>query len=360
MTAPTPRPPMKPRDIRRRAYSLMRQCWLTLLIAAVLISLPGWVKTAVETHGEKIALEVYNTRMEAFHAENPAPSEEETQRHNAKMDALDALINGDDSAMDNVITPSADTTNYYLKMYAAQRDAYEQYEKAFTPWEWAGRAIDLFDILLTGVIVVRLCRGLLNGLGTGTCSPRCLLDGRKRTLTSCWMALQIPLLVLVWILLPLALTILLSSIFGRPGELIGLILVLFVSIWADLRYSLAVVHLADGPESGCTASDCLSWATDDMNLFTIRSLFCTIWPLFAVVLVVDFLLPLFVPLFPALDLPVAIFIILSHIFIFAAEYTCYVCIYDEIRQRIRAAEEATPPTEGLARARALANGESIT
>lgn len=358
MTVDT-RTPQNPRAIRRRAYSLMRQCWLTLLIAAVLISLPGWVKTAVETHGEKIATEVYNTRMEAFHAENPAPSEEEAQRHNAKMDALNDLMNGDDSAMGNVINPSADTTNYYLKMYAAQTDAYEQYEKAFTPWEWASRAIDLIDILLSGVIVVRLCRGLLNGLNTGTCSPRCLLDGRKRTLTACWMALQIFLLVLVWSLLPLALTILLSSIFGRPGELIGLLLVLLVSVWARLRYSLAVVHLADGPESGCTASDCLSWATDDMNLFTIRSLFRTIWPLFAVGLV-DNLLLLFVSLFPALDLPVAIFIILIHMFIFAAEYTCYVCVYDEIRQRIRAAEEAIPPTEGLARVRALANGESIT
>ena len=347
------RTPLTPRDIRRRAYSLMRQCWLTLLIAAVLTSLSGWVKTAVKTYGRTIAVEVYDTRMEAFHAENPAPSAEETQRHDAEMDALNDLINGDASAMDNVIKPSADTTNYYLKMYAAQRDAYEQYEKAFTPWEWAGRAIDLIDLLLTGVIVVRLCCGLLNGLNTGTCSPRYLLDGRKRTLTACWMALQISLLVLVWILLPLALTILLSSIFGRPGELIGLILVLFVSIWADLRYSLAVVHLADGPESGCTASDCLSWATDDMNLFTIRSLFRTIWPLFAVGLV-DILLSQSVLPFPALALPVTIFISLTEPLVVAVRYSCYVCVYDEIRQRIRAAEEAVPANEGLARARALA------
>lgn len=316
------RTPQKPRDIRRRAYSLMRQCWLTLLIAAVLTSLPGLVSLSVEAYGERLATEAYNAAKAAHLAEHHAGDEFDTS---------------------------------WVAVYRAE----EAYNEAFTPWEWAGRAIDLIDILLSGVIVVRLCRGLLNGLNTGTCSPRCLLDGRKRTLTSCWMALQISLLVLVWILLPLALTILLSSIFGRPGELIGLILVLFVSIWADLRYSLAVVHLADHPENGCLASDCLSWATDDMNLFTICSLFRTIWPFFAVGLI-DNLLLLFVPLFPALDLPFAIFIILIHMFIFAAEYTCYVCIYDEIRQRIRAAEEAIPPTEGLARARALANGESIT
>lgn len=322
MTAATHRPPMKPRDIRRRAYSLMRQCWLTLLIAAVLISLPVLVRLSVEAYGERLATEAYNAAKAAYLAEHHAGDEFDTS---------------------------------WVAVYRAE----EAYDEAFAPWEWLGYGIDLVSLLFQYIIVVRLCRGLLNGLGTGTCSPRCLLDGRKRTLTSCWMALQISLLVLVWILLPLALTILLSSIFGRPGELIGLLLVLIVSIWARLRYSLAVVHLADHPENGCPASDCLYWATNDMNLFTIRSLFCTIWPLFAVGLV-DILLPLFVPLFPALDLPVAIFIILSHMFIFAAEYTCYVCIYDEIRQRIRATEEATPPTEGLARARALANGESIT
>ena len=54
------------------------------------------------------------------------------------------------------------------------------------------------------------------------------------------------------------------------------------------------------------------------------------------------------------DIPAQIFDLICDQFMLSLQYSCFVCIYDEIRQRIRAAEEAVPDNEGLARARALA------
>ena len=132
------RPHMKPRDIRRRAYTLMKQCWLTLLIASVLLCLFTWVGNAVEAHGERLATEAYKTAYYAHLAEHHA---------------------GDDF----------DTS--WVAVYRAE----DAYDDAFTPWEWLGYGIDLIGLLFQCVIAIRLCRGLLSALRGGECTPHCLL-----------------------------------------------------------------------------------------------------------------------------------------------------------------------------------------
>lgn len=352
------RAPMKPRDIRRRAYVLMKQCWLTLLIAAVLMHLFGWAEDAVKAHGDKLATEAYNAHMEAFHAENPAPSDESIQKHNAYMDALGAVMNGSASP-EEMPESDADTIHYFFSMRVAQYDADEAYEKVFAPWKLIGYAIDLLDLLFSCIIAVGLCHGLLNTLRAGESTPHCLLLGWPRTSTACWMAVQTTLRVIGWSLLPLIISATISALFGGWATIVSTVLMLLVALWATLHYALAPMHLADDPDNSRTASDCLRLAVDDADAFGIWQMCRVLWPL-AIIFAVNIALAVAAVYAPVLTIPAGIIDIAAGLFSTAMMEACLVCIYDEMRQRAIAAQEAIPATEGLARARALANSESIS
>ena len=344
--------PLKPVDIRRRALALIRQCWLTLLIAAVLMSLFTWIGSAVEGHGEKLALEVYNAHMATFYAENEPPTTEAS----AALDASrSAFLSGQEAPeWTNEIEYAS---LYETREWLAQHDAKDLYDAAFRPWEWLGHGIDLLDLLFSCIIAVGLCQGLLSALRGGDCMPHCLLSGWSRTSTACGLTVQMTLRILGWGLIPVILGLFLVNLFGRIGELISIVLILLVAIWAELHYALAEVHLADDQDGTRSAADCLRYSVDDMDLFTVRSLLRTIWPVYTV-LAVNSLLAAAVVFVPVLDIPAVLFSIISSLFIVALRYACYVCVYDELRQRAIAAETAVPANEGLARARALAAGKS--
>lgn len=338
------RTPLTPRDIRRRAYSLMRQCWLTLLIASVLMSMLLWAKTAVEAHGEKLALNVYNTCMETFYAENEPPSAEATA-------ALDAMLDGRDSPewTDDMEYASL----YDTREWIAQSHAARQYEDAFRPWELLANGIDFLDTLFSGIIAVGLCHGLLNALRSGESTPHCLMQGWSRASTACWMAVQTLLRVLGWMLLPMLVSLSLSYVFGDWFEIPGTLLIVAVGLWASLHYALAEVHLADDADRIRTARECLRMAVDDADAFGVWQMCKVLWPV-ALPFVLHVTVTTAAAFIPALDIPARVLQVLCNLLILALEYACFVCIYDEMRQRIRAAEEAVPPDEGLARARALA------
>lgn len=318
------RAPMKPVEIRRRAYALMKQCWLTLLIAAVLMSLFTWAEDAVKAHGDKLATDAYNASKAAFLAEHHPPEGKE------------------------------DTEEWaYYSEWLANHKAEESYDTVYTPWEWAGHAIDLLDLLFSCIIAVRLCRGLLSALRGGECTPHCLLSGWERTSTACWLAVQTSLRVLGWSLLPLIIYATLSYFFGGLASTISSLLMTLVALWASLHYALAEVHLADSPDRSFTASDCLRYAVDDADAFGVWQMCRVLWPL-AVIFAADAAMMIAAMFVPALTIPFEVFTAASDVpFIFLL-YTCYVCIYDEMRQRAIAAQEASPASEGLSRARALA------
>lgn len=322
MTASTPRPPMKPRDIRRRAYSLMRQCWLTLLIGAVLISLFSWVGLSVEAHGKRLATEAYNAAKAAYLAEHHAGDEFDTS---------------------------------WVAVYRAE----EAYDEAFAPWEWLGYGIDLVSLLFQCVIAVRLSRGLLTALRGGECTPHCLLSSFMRTTTVCWLGLQRGLRIMGWMLLTVLFSVLISLIFSYYFDFVALLLMRLIFLWSTLHYALAEVHLADDPYDSLTATEALRLAVDDSGAFGIRQMCLVLWPVvipFGVYLTVA-LLELIFPVLGAVEnVILGLYGMVTSVFPLA----CYVCIYDEIRQRDQAAKDAIPANEGLARARALANGESIT
>lgn len=316
------RAPMKPRDIRRRAYVLMKQCWLTLLIAAVLMHLFQWTKDAVDAHGERLATEAYKNAMAAHLAEHHAGDEFDTS---------------------------------WVAIYRAE----EAYDEAFAPWEWLGYGIDLLDLLFSGIIAVGLCHGLLNTLRAGESTPHCLLLGWERTSTACWMAVQTTLRVIGWSLLPLIISATISALFGGWATIVSTVLMLLVALWATLHYALAPMHLADDPDNSRTASDCLRLAVDDADAFGIWQMCRVLWPL-AVIFAVNIALAVAAVYAPVLTIPAGIIDIAAGLFSTAMMEACLVCIYDEMRQQAIAAQEAIPATEGLARARALANSESIS
>lgn len=319
---------MKPRDIRRRAYFLMQKCWKTLLIAAVLMCLFGWVSTDVEARGKHLAQQAYNTCKEAYIAENLPPEGKEDSEEWA----------------------------FHIEWMASHM-AEQAYDDVYTPWKLAVLGIDLIDLLFSCVITVRLSKGLLNALRGEECTPQCLLSGWARTSTTCWLAVQRELRIGLWALLPLIFHFALDIFFGVHAGTISTLLMLLVAIWAKVHYALAEVHLADDPYNTMTASDALRLAVDDADAFTIRAMCGVLWPVvipFGVTIVVGCLAIFGM----ASALLASIVDALCSLLIALFLTPCYVCIYDEIRQRIRAAEESISPNEGLSRARALAQKES--
>lgn len=338
------RAPLKPRDIRRRAYSLMRQCWLTMLIAAVLMSLFDWAGAAVEAHGDRLGMNAYHARMETFYAENEPPTD-------AAAAALDAMLAGQGSPewTDDVEYASL----YDTRKWLAQYDASEQYNAAFRPWDWLAGGIDLIGTMFSCIIAIGLCHGLLNALRSGESTPHCLVLGWPRLGTACWLSIQTTLRLLAWGLLPLLVSLSLAYVFGDWGEFLGRCLILAVSVWVNLYYALAVVHLADDPDGCRTARECLRLAVDDSDAFGIWQMCKVLWPM-ALPFAFHVTVSTAAAFVPVLVIPVLVLQVLCSLLILAVKYACFVCIYDEIRQRIRAAEEALPANEGLARARALA------
>ncbi len=321
---------MKPAEIRRRAFALMKQCWTTLLIAAVLMSLFGWIGTAVEAHGKRLATNAYNAQMETYHAEKPTLPYED---YNAMLDDL-------------------------RNQHRIERMAKAAYDDALGPWEWLGYGIDLIDLLFSCVIAVRLSKGLLTALRGGECTPQCLRSGWARTSTICWLAVQRELRIGLWALLPLIFHFALDIFFGVYAGTVSTLLILLVAIWARIHYALADVHLADDPYSTMTASDCLRLAVDDADAFTIRAMCGVLWPViipYCIFIVVGCLAIFGMASVLLASIVDALCSLLIAVFL----TPCYACIYDEIRQRIRAYEEAVPSNEGLARARALAEEQHI-
>ena len=318
-----PRTSMSTAELRRRAYALIKQCWKTLLIAAVLMHLFSWVESAVKAYGDHAGRQAYDAHMAAFIAENPPPEDEEARIEWAYFDA-----------------------------WLAQREAEDLYNGLYRPYEVAANAISFANMLLSTIIAVRLCRGLLTALRGGECTPHILLSGWARTSTTCWLAIQITLRICGWSLLPMIVPILLLGALGDWATLVSMALVLLVAGWASLHYALSRFHLADDTSGLRTASMCLRFAVDDADAFGLWNMCKVLLPAIGLLLL-SIAMTIIGILVPAVSVPAAILVALADLLCLSMKYACYACIYDEMRQRIRAAEEAIPSNEGLARARAL-------
>lgn len=314
---------MTPAELRRRAYALIKQCWKTLLIAAVLMHLFSWVEDVVDAYGERLAMQAYETCKETYIAENPPPEGKE------------------------------DSTEWaFYNEWMASHIAEQAYDDAYTPWKLAIHGIDLIDLLFSCIIAVRLSRGLLNALRGGECTPHILLSGWARTSTTCWLAIQISLRIFGWSLLPMIVPILLLGALGDWVTLVSMALVLLVAGWASLHYALSRFHLADDTSGLRTASVCLLFAVNDADAFGLRNMCKVLLPAIGLLLLsmAMSIIGIFVP---AVSVPAAILVALADLLCLIVKYACYACIYDEMRQRSIAAQDNNP---GLTRAKALESG----
>lgn len=323
MTESTPR--LKPADFRRQAYSLIRQCWKLLLVAILLMSVIGWAGQALEHYGDGIARKAYDAHMEAFYAENPRPADED-----------EAIMWA------------------YFDEWLAQRDAEKLYDKAFLPWKIGGYAIDLLNMLVTAMLLVGLYTGLLMQRRTGECSLHCLRIGFSRWKTAAWLSIRVNVSILGWGLLALIPCVMLANALGDVGEILVLVILLLVQLWAQCHYALTYVHMAEDPENQLTTTAYIDSAVEGMNFFTVRGLLRTAWPAY-VLMTVQLILSVAGALLPVLAIPVNIFTLVGNFLTPMLLHTSYVCIYDELRA-FRQAQEAP----GAARARALAAGEEFT
>ena len=301
---------LKPADFRRRAFALMRECWKLLLIAIILMSIFDWAGQILEYYGDGVAQKVYDAHMEAFYAESPCPEDEKE----AFMWA-------------------------YFDEWFAQRDAEKAYNKAFLPWKIGGYAFDLLNYIFTAMILVGLYTGLLMQHRSGECSLHCLRFGFSRWRTAAWLSIRVSVNILGWGLLACIPGLMLTNHLGSVGEILALIILLLVVLWAQCHYALTYVHMAEDPENHLTTTAYIDSAVADMNFFTVRGLLRTAWPAYAL-MAAQVILDISTAFLPVLTIPVTIFILVGNLLTQMLLHTCYVCIYEELRTR-RQAQEAS-------------------
>lgn len=313
---------LKPADFRRRAFCLVRQCWKLLLIAAILTNLFYWAGQALAHHGESLAHAAYDEHMTAFYAENPRPEDEQAAIEWA-----------------------------YFDEWLAQRDAEERYDAVFLPWKLGGLAIDLLDSMFSAMVLVGLYTGLLMQRRTGEHTLHCLCIGFARWKTAAWLAIRIAVLILSWGMLALIPGVMLVNMLGDVGEILAIFILFWVALWAECRYALAFVHMAEDTDGCFTVSDYIRYAADDMGFFTVRGVLRTAWPAYAL-MAADFILGVAGRLLPVLTIPSEVFDLFIGIAAPMLLHACYACIFEEL-----ASHRSTQVAPGLAHARALAAGE---
>lgn len=319
---------LKPADFRRQAFSLMRRCWKLLLIAALLMCLIDWAGQGLEHHGEGLAQAAYDESMANFYAEHPRPEDEQ--------EAIEWA---------------------YFAEWLAKRDAEERYDEVFLPWKLCGYAIDLLDCIFSAVILVGLYAGLLMQRRTGEYSLHCLRIGFTRWKTAAWLAIRVALNILGWGLLALLPCLVLGNVLGSVADILAIIIVFGVALWAECHYALAFVHIAEDTDSRFTVSDYIRYAVDDMNFFTVRGMLRTAWPVYAL-MAADFALGVAAVFLPSLAIPATIFDLVISVLCPMMLDACYTCVYEELRQQRKQKSDAAAP--GAARARALAAGQDST
>ena len=316
---------LKPADFRRQAYSLIRQSWKLLLVAILLMSVIDWAGQGLEHYGDVIARKAYDAHMETFYAENPRPEDEDEAIMWAYFDE-------------------------WLEKY----DAEKLYDRAFLPWKIGGYAIDLLDMLVTAIVLVGLYTGLLMQRRTGECSLHCLRIGFSRWKTAAWLSIRVNVSILGWGLLALIPSAILANALGDVGEIMALVILLLVQLWAQCHYALTYVHMAEDPENQLTTTAYIDSSVEDMNFFTVRGLLRTAWPAYAL-MTVQIILGVAGAVLPTLAIPVNLFTLVGNFLTPMLLHTSYVCIYDELRA-VKQAQEAP----GNPRAIALAAGEAST
>lgn len=205
----------------------------------------------------------------------------------------------------------------------------------------------LWPVLLQGLYKRLLCR-----LRGEECSLHVIASSLKRWKTAIALDFQVSLRILGYQLLGVIGIFLLSfiPILGPLGAAIGYVVLMY---WVTLRYFDARIHLADDADRQLNSTDCIAYSLHDAEMYSIPSLFKTLWPAFVPVILGSLL----AKLLPASPLVSGAELALGMLSSAMQAAICTV-IYARLQTDKPAVQDDVNESPGLARARALAQEES--
>ncbi len=265
----TPRPVTA--QLRRDAFALMKRCFTTLLTAALLMSLLNMVADTVDVLGDRAGRRAYNEVMDAFHKDNPHPSDAEIQ-------AFQAYLQSDSVQISDELVP---VRNHLADEYFILPDAELAQSGAELIWKIAAFALYLLFLSLGGLICVALFRALLAVLSGGECTPRMIFAWGHRSQTAVWLQYSMLLRLTLWGILGLFVSQVLENYFSTVGAVIGLGILLMLVLAACFHYALAPVVLA-ADRKGSSVGACISESANAMNEFGFIAALRVTWPALAV------------------------------------------------------------------------------
>lgn len=209
---------LKPADFRRRAWRLMLECWLPMLVTLLLAGIPTLISSLI----------LYLS-----------PSDTAT---------LEGLA----------VTQSGGQANWGPLLISIGVEL-------------------LGSLMLSPILMLGLQHGLLMHIRGEKCTLTCIGDGFRRWKTAIALELLTSLRIIGYLILGSVASFLLSFIpfLGTLASVIGMFV---LSWWVTMRYALARCHLADDAEGICSASSCLDYSIADANSFSVTGLIEVIWP----------------------------------------------------------------------------------
>lgn len=237
--------------------------------------------------------------------------------------------------------------------WAAENLANNTYDKTLQPYSIAAACVKLISWLYTPWMTIGLYKGLLSALRGGECRLNCLFSALHRWKTALWLSILTGLCTFAAFIAGTVLMAGLSAVLNIVGVIIGLIAFVIGIYWVSLHLLTAEVHLADDAAGDCTATDCIRYSWQEMKDYGLFSALCVLWPVYLLTEVFSLLVDNIAPL-PALDVANLLVQLVCTALIYAASAG----IYEEIRRREASGIDRGATSDGLARARALASGES--
>lgn len=310
--------------IRSRAFALIRQCWKPLLLAAVIMGVFTLISSVLTFRGEQLGAAASEAALAEFYAEAPAEG----------------------------------TTEYiewaYFNKYAMEDAAEEAAERAALPWEAASTGVDILGWIVGTFVMLGLNRGLLKALRGGECTTADLLGGRRGYRRALWTDVVVFLRMIGYILLAGLAMGLLSAVLGGVGTIIGAIGMLIFAFWIAMRYMLTDLHVADDAEGAFSASDYIRSSVEDVKYFSMWRIIGVLWPFWLAGLALG-LPTILSEYFPAVATAALMTDLVYALLAGMIAPVLMACIYEAIRDELNA--PAPQPSDGAARARALAAGE---
>lgn len=253
-------------ELRHQAFSLLKQCFTTLLLAAFLLTVQNTAVKLVRHFGDQAGQQAYDTIMDEFHRDNPHPSD-------AEMHALEDHFRSNSWQTPEALRPAIEhiSDEYFIQWKA--EDAKTAAERGGV---LASCALDLLLLPLAGLITVALYRALLIARSGNDCAPRLVFAWGHRPKTAIWLQFNMALRLMFWAAIGLfAMNVLETLPF--VGGMLGLLALLAILGAAIFHYALAPMMLA-ADESGRSANACIDESASAMNEFGFTAALRVLWP----------------------------------------------------------------------------------